>query len=282
MNDLTTALVNGVALGAITAFAALGLHYSFGMLGFVNLVHGEAMLLGGYAAFVSQDHFGSPVLGMVVAPFLAAAVGALVELTLLRRLYRRPLDSLLVTFGIALVIRQSVEVAFTNAPRRVLDPLEGTVSLGDVAFARWRLLLVVFVAVLSVALWWVVERSDVGLRVRAAVANYEMATALGIHAARLRTLVFAIGSAVAGLAGAMLAPLFTLDPQFGLLFLVNALVAVILGRLGSYWGLVVAAFAIGMATTLLQLTMSAVLAQVAVLVIALVAIRVRPSLHASR
>jgi branched-chain amino acid transport system permease protein/urea transport system permease protein len=216
---------------------------------------------------------------MVIAPLLAAVVGLVTEVALIRRTYDRPLDSLLLTFGIALVIRQGITAMFSNAPRRIDDPLTGTVVWGDIVLSRWRILLIVLVVILVVALKYMTERSSVGVRIQATVGNYELANSLGIDGAKVRTLVFVFGSALAGLAGALLAPLVTLDPQFGVLFLVNALVAVILGRLGSLSGLALAGLGIGVTTTLLQLTVSAAAAQILVLVLAMVFIRIRLSVR---
>jgi branched-chain amino acid transport system permease protein/urea transport system permease protein len=272
---------NVVVLMATYVLIAIGLHFSFGLLNVVNLVHGEFLLVGAYTAFAIQDATGSVLLGMLVAPFVAAAIGAVSERLVLSRMRQRILDTLLATFGLALLLRQGIQVLYTANPRSVSDPISRTIMVGAFVVPLWRLT-VVLAAVVLVALTAVLlARTAVGLRWRATVRNPELAETLGIDTARATTVLFAIGSGLAGLAGALLAPLNTVTPQFGTRFLVPAFLVVILGGQGSLVGLVVAGVLLGGTLGTLQFNISSVTAQMLVGLVAVVGIRARDPLIAA-
>ena len=271
---------NIISLMSVFVLIALGLHFTFGMLGLVNLVHGELMLIGAYTAFVVGAAAGTTWAGVVAAPVVAGAVGLALERVVLRFLYHRPLDSLLATFGLAVIIRQTVQLLFSPNPRRVPDPLRGSIELFGINFPRWRLLVAVLVVALVVAVWAFLHRTGIGLRARAAVVNPDLAETVGLGVGRIRALLFVVGAAIAGLAGALLAPIQTIDPQFGLLFLVNSFLVVILGGPGSLGGLVASGVFLGGSLAVMQFYIPTVFAQIIVLVIAVVGVRLRPALVA--
>lgn len=264
-----------VALVATFILVALGLHFSLGLLGVVNMVHGEFILIGAYVAYQVQEWLGSPMWGFVAAPFVAGLFGVLCEVTLIRRLYLRPLDTLLVTFGLSLIIRQAIQLQYSPNPLQVDDPIGGSFSLAGYNVPWWRLVLVIAAIVLVVA-WLLLDRTSLGVRWRAAVVNPDLAETMGYSVRAARTWLFAVGCGVAGLAGALLAPINTLTPQYGLRFLVNAFLVVILGRPGSIKGLIIAGVVLGGSLGVMQFHMSTVFAQMIMLVIAVVAARVRP------
>lgn len=266
---------NVVVLMATYVLIALGLHYSFGLLNVVNLVHGEFILIGAYTAFAIQVATGSVVLGMVLAPLVAGAIAAGVERLVLARLKERLLDTLLATFGIALLVRQGIQVIYTANPRSVTDPISRSISVGGVIVPLWRLTVVLVTIALVVLTSALISRTSSGLRWRATVRNPELAETLGISTARARTVLFALGSGIAGLAGAILAPLNTVTPQFGIRFLVPAFLVVILGGQGSLRGLVVAGMLLGGTLGVLQTMIRSVNAQMIVVLIAIVGIRLR-------
>jgi branched-chain amino acid transport system permease protein/urea transport system permease protein len=270
---------NVVALIATMLLAALGLHFSLGLVGVVNMVHGEFMLVGAYTAYQVQTVWGSPTWGFVLAPVIAAAVGGVAEVILIRRLYRRPLDTLLVTFGLSLLIRQGVQLYFSPNPKRVRDPIGGAAHVFGYNVPWWRLAITI-AAVVVVLAWALVDRTSVGVRWKAAVVNPELAESMGYSVRRARTSLFVIGCGVAGLAGALLAPLNSLSPQYGLRFLVNSFLVVILGRPGSLKGLVIAAAVLGGSLGIMQFHISTVYAQMLMLLIAVVAARLRPMVMA--
>ena len=269
---------NVVVLVAIFALIALGLHFTFGLLNLVNLVHGEFLLIGAYATYEVQQRTGSVVLGMIVAPVVAALVAAAMERGVLRFLYDRPLDSLLATFGLSVIIRQAVQLLYSANPRSVDNPVSGSVLVLGFNVPWWRLTIVLVTVGLVYGVYRLLSGTAFGLRARASVRNPALAETTGIDVGRMRLALFVIGSAIAGLAGALLAPINTLDPQYGLLFLVNAFLVVILGGAGSLRGLVIAAVVLGGSLSMLQFVISTVFAQIVVLVIAIVGVRLRPVL----
>jgi urea ABC transporter permease protein UrtB len=269
---------NVIALMGVFVLIALGLHFTFGLLDVVNLVHGELLLVGAYTAFQVQEATGSVVYGILMAPLVAAVVGLVMERGILRFLYERPLDSLLATFGLAVILRQLVQLIYSPNPRRVDDPIGGSFELVGFNVPWWRLAVVAATVVLVAAVWATLERTRFGLYASATVKNAVLAEAMGINVGLMRAALFAIGSGIAGVAGALLAPLNTLDPQFGLLFLVNSFLVVILGGQGSLRGLVVAGIVLGGSLAVLQFAISTVFAQIAVLLIAIIGVRLRPIL----
>lgn len=275
---LPTDSFNVVVLIAVFVLVALGLHFTFGLLNVVNLMHGEFLLLGAYTTFEVQRQTGSSVAGMLVAPIVGALVGVAVERGILRVLYERPLDSLLATFGISVIIRQVVQLIYTANPRSVDVPIDGAFVVLGLNVPYWRLVVVLASIALVAAVSWLLTRTPYGLRARAVVRNPVLAAATGLNVGPIRASLFAIGAGLTALAGGLLAPLNTLDPQFGLLFLVNAFLVVILGGQGSLRGLVLAAVVLGGSLSVMQFAISTVFAQIIVLVIAVVAVRFRPVL----
>lgn len=275
---LPTDSFNVVVLIAVFVLIALGLHFTFGLLNVVNLAHGEFLLIGAYTAFQVQETTGNVVLGILLAPVVAAIVGILIERGILRSLYDRPLDSLLATFGLAVIIRQVVQLIYSANPRSVHDAIGGSFEVAGFNVPSWRLVVVIATVGLVGLISAILARTDFGLHARATVRNPALAETMGINVGVMRAALFAIGSGIAGLAGALLAPINTLDPQFGLLFLVNSFLVVILGGQGSLRGLVVAAVLLGGSLSILQFVISTVYAQIIVLVIAIVGVRLRPVL----
>ena len=269
---------NVVVLIGVFVLVALGLHFTFGLLNVVNLAHGEFLLIGAYTTFQVQETTGNVLLGILLAPLVAGAVGILIERGILRSLYDRPLDSLLATFGLAVIIRQVVQLIYSANPRTVHDAIGGSFDVAGIIVPWWRLVLVIATAGLVALVSVIVARTDFGLHARATVRNPALAETMGINVGLMRAALFALGSAIAGLAGALLAPINTLDPQFGLLFLVNSFLVVILGGQGSLRGLVVAAALLGGSLSILQFMIPTVYAQIIVLVIAILGVRLRPVL----
>lgn len=267
---------NVVVLIAVFMLIALGLHFTFGLLNVVNLAHGEFLLIGAYTAFQVQEATGNVVLGIFLAPVVAAIIGIVMERGILRSLYERPLDSLLATFGLAVIIRQVVQLIYSANPRRVHDAIGGSFEVAGFNVPSWRLVVVIATVGLVALTSAILAKTDFGLHARATVRNPALAETMGINVGVMRAALFAMGSAIAGLAGALLAPINTLDPQFGLLFLVNSFLVVILGGQGSLRGLVVAAVLLGGSLSILQFVIPTVYAQIIVLVIAIVAVRLRP------
>jgi urea ABC transporter permease protein UrtB len=273
---------NVIVLAAVFVLVAAGLHFTFGMLNVVNLVHGELILIGAYTTLQIQRTTGNVLVGMALAPLVAGAVGVAMERGVLRFLYGRPFDSLLATFGLSVIIRQLVQFIFTPNPQTVRNPVGGSFLLGGFNIPWWRMIIVLVSAAMVFGVIQFLQRSRFGLHARATVANPVLAETMGINTGAVRAGLFTLGAAIAGLAGAMLAPISTLNPQFGLLFLVNSFLVVIIGGKGSLRGLVVAGLVLGGTLAALQFLMSTVLAQIVILAIAIVGVRVRPLLGVVR
>lgn len=267
---------NVLVLIAVFVLIALGLHFTFGLLNVVNLAHGEFLLIGAYTAFQIQETTGSVVLGMVFAPLVAGLIGAVVERGILRFLYNRPLDSLLATFGVSVIIRQAVQLRYSANPRTVDDPIGGSFVVVGLNIPWWRFVIVLVTITLVSGMFALLNRTRFGLYARATIHNPELADTMGINSGKMRATMFAVGSGLAGLAGALIAPINTLNPTFGILFLVNSFLVVILGGQGSLRGLVAAAIVLGGSLAVLQFIISTVFAQIIVLVIAIIGVRVRP------
>lgn len=271
-----------VALAATWILIALGLHLTFGLLGIVNLAHGEFLLVGAYVAFAISAATGSVLLGVLIAGSVTALLGALLDAIVLRRLRARLLDTLLATFGAAVVMRQGIQLIAGPNPRALLDPISRSAVIGGVIVPGWRLAIVMVTLVLVLVLARLLSATDLGIQWRAVAGNARLATTLALDVDRTRTVVFAVGCGVAGLAGAMLAPVSTLSPQYGTRFLVPAFLVVILGGVGSLKGLVIAGAVLGATLGALQFRVDGVNAQMLVVLLAVVLLRAREPLRAMR
>jgi branched-chain amino acid transport system permease protein/urea transport system permease protein len=267
--------LNSLTLISILFLVSIGLTITFGLLGIINLAHGEFFMLGAYTVVVGAE-LGVPLIVILIAtPFVVGAFGAAVEQTVIKHLYTRPLDTLLATWGLSLVIRQVVLIVF-GARQRGSDALfSGTVSVLGVDYPAYRLFIMVMAVVVAVAFLLWVYRSDFGVKLRAVIFNRDMAGAIGVNTRWVDRMTFAVGAAIAGLAGAIIAPLGTVNPNMGLPWLIDSFLVVIVGGQAAIGAMVGAGF-IGGAESTLAFSMQPVLASVLVLVIAIVALRLRP------
>lgn len=275
MSTLVQILAQGTAVGAVLLLSALGLAVIYGVMGVVNLAHGEFVMLGAYVMVLLSGSL-SPWLAIALAPVVVGAIGLVADRALIRFLYHEPVKSMLGTFGLALVIRQLVLMIEGPELRFVGLPLSGSVALGfGEEFPTWRLALICFalLATVTVALW--LTRSVSGLRVRAATADAEIAGTLGINISRVNALTFAAGTALAGFAGALIAPLNSVYPGMGTTYLVGAFLVVVLAGLGNLRGLAVWALAVGLLTAAVAVPANDLLAQVVVWCAALAVVAMR-------
>ena len=239
MEAFATFLLNFVYVSAILALVALGLAMVFGLLGVMNMAHGEFVMLGAYSAYVVQTAQISFFWAIPLAIFVSAILGFLIEWSVIRHLYNRAFDTLLATWGLAILIRKGVEVVFTRDYKSVNQVVPGTVELFGVNYPAYRLILIsIIICIFVVLLLWY-QRSKVGLRVRAMVQNPGLAAAIGIDIAILSRVTFVIGVSTAGLAGALLAPLVRVEPYIGLDYLLSSFFILVVGGLGSIEGLLI-------------------------------------------
>jgi urea transport system permease protein len=268
--------LNGLSLAGILILVALGLGITFGLLGVINLAHGELFMLGAYTVLVVQQATGNVWLGIAVAPVAVGAIGLLIERGVIKRLYERPFDTLLATWAVSIVVRQGITLWQGGGFQPIPHPITGSVSVLGVPYSRYRLVLLALGVAVLVLAGVLLYRTRLGLQARAAIQNREIAAAMGINVGRLDSIVFTLGAALAGLAGAAMGPLVTVSPAMGLPFLASSFFVVILGGTGSLIGVAAGAAIIGGGQALISFFANPVIAQVAVLLLAIVVIRIAP------
>ena len=279
----------GISLGSVLLLAAIGLAITFGVMGVINMAHGEMIMLGAYATFVVQELFrafaapelfGFYLLAAVPAAFLtAAAFGLLIERGCIRFLYGRPLETLLATWGLSLILQQLVRSLFGANNREVANPewISGAVQLfGGVSVTVNRLCIVGFCLAAVAALAAFIRYSRFGLNMRAVTQNRAMAASMGIRTGRVDALTFALGSGIAGTAGMALSQISNVSPNLGQNFIVDSFMVVVFGGVGSLWGTIVGAFTLGIVNKFLEPVSGAVLGKIVVLVFIILFIQLRP------
>lgn len=232
INAFMNALFIGLSIASIWLIAAVGLTIIYGTMGVINMAHGELIMLGAYTTYVLQANFAVPFLLCLPIVFLVVAFfGFVIERTIIRKLYDRPLDTLLATWGVSLILIQLVRVIFGTAPKYVEVPqwLNFQVSLGFLHLSGFRVFIMLITAALVVATWYGAYRTTWGIRVRAVMADPEMASSFGIQNSRVYGLTFAYGAGLAGVAGALFGGLKTLMPDMGGGYIVEAFLVVVVG-----------------------------------------------------
>ena len=240
-------VLNGLLVGGYYLIIALGLSLIFSLGGVVNLAHGAFYALGAYAAVMLTEQFGFTG-ALILSPVLVGVFGALFESLILRRFYQKdPILSLLVTFGMAMVIEQVIRMIWGSTPLQFIIPsaLKGQVVLGDFIYSKYRLLMLAVVFLVLFCVWLLLKKTAFGRVVRAGTQRPDMVAVLGIHLQRYMTGVVVIGVALASLAGVLLAPLAGVHPSMGSEIMTSAFVVVVIGGLGSFWGVVLAALLVG-------------------------------------
>jgi len=282
------ALFTGISLGSILLLVALGLAITYGLMGVINMAHGELMMIGAYATYVVQILFRQYLpaafdwylLVAVPISFLSAAlVGAVLERLVLKHLYGRPLETLLATWGISLVLMQSVRSLFGAQNVGVENPswMSGGVQLlPNLSLPYNRLVIIGFALFVLLGMALLISKTRLGLFVRGVTQNRPMASALGVHTARIDTYAFSLGCGIAGLAGCALSQIGNVGPDLGQNYIVDAFMVVVLGGVGQLAGTVYAAMGLGLMNKLLEGLAGAVLAKIAVLVFIIIFIQKRP------
>ncbi len=245
MDDAIKLIFDVAAFASIMVLVVSGLAVIASLMGIFNLGHGEFVLLGAYTVFLFRE-WGLPIwLGMMVAPLVVGAFGAGVERTVIRRLYAQPVIAMLATYAIGLIIREIVRGLIGGKYYAIEEPLSGAFQMGGISFSVWRTVIICATVATMVGAWMFLTRSRTGLQIRGALENAALARASGVSTARLYALTFAMGAALAGLAGALMVPLFSLSADLGVRFLVQAFLSVMLGGIGTFSGPVVGGAMIG-------------------------------------
>jgi len=274
---MVTTFLNSVSLAAILGLVAIGLAVIFGVRGVINLAHGELFVLGAYSTVWFDGRGLSLWFGVVAAPFVVGAIGWALEVTVVRRLYTRPIDTLVATFGLSIIIREIIKLSFGKGSRNVPLPLSGQVDLLGTSYPQYRLFLTAASAVILGTVAWLAVRTDIGVKVRAVIQRRPMAEAMGIDGRRIDQGIFVMGAALAGLAGALMAPLITLNPEVGPTFLARSFLVVIIGGIGSVLPAIGSAIVIGLSEGLISSYIRPVYAQMLLFVVAIVVLCVRPT-----
>jgi urea transport system permease protein len=285
-----TALQNawyGLSLGSVLLLAAIGLAITFGVMGVINMAHGEMVMLGAYTTFVVQEVIRaknpalldySLAIAIPLAFAVAGAVGIVVERGIIRFLYGRPLETLLATWGLSLVLQQAVRTAFGPTNKDVGTPswMSGAFDLGQMTITYNRLWIIVFTLLVFIGLLALLRFTRFGLEMRAVTQNRAMAASMGIRTSRIDALTFGLGSGIAGLAGVALSQIDNVSPNLGQGYIIDSFMVVVFGGVGNLWGTLVGAFTLGIANKFLEPYAGAVLGKIAILVLIILFIQKRP------
>ncbi len=278
----------GISLGSVLLLAAVGLAITFGVMGVINLAHGEMLMLGAYTTFVVQQVILavapglselSVLIALPAAFLVAGGMGVLLEQTVVRHLYGRPLETLLATFGISLLLQQGVRTIFGAPNKEVSNPswMSGSIELiGGAVLTYNRLFILVFSLAVLAALALVLKRTTFGLHVRAVTQNRGMARAMGIPSGRIDALTFGLGSGIAGIGGVALSQITNVSPNLGQSFIVDSFMVVVFGGVGSLWGVLGGSMVLGILNKFLEPYAGAMLGKVIVLVLIILFIQWRP------
>jgi branched-chain amino acid transport system permease protein len=265
-----------MAFTSVMVLIVLGLGVIASMMGIFNFAHGELVLLGAYTVYLSDANGIGTWPGVIAAPIIVGAAGYALERTIIKRFYANPIIAMLGTYAIGLVIREIVRGLLGGHYKSIPEPLSGSFNVGGLDFSLWRTVIIGTTLVIIAASWLLLARTAIGLRVRGALENPMLARSCGISTARLYALTFAFGAALAGLAGALIVPLYQLSADIGIRFLVQSFLSVMLGGVGTFEGPVLGASAVGVMASGLPWVVIPVLADPLVFVIALAIVKFRP------
>ncbi|RVU21559.1 urea ABC transporter permease subunit UrtB [Methylobacterium oryzihabitans] len=277
----------GISLGSVLLLAAIGLAITFGVMGIINMAHGEMVMLGAYTTFLVQEGFRrsapdlfdwSLPIAIPLAFLAAGAVGVLIERLVIRHLYGRPLETLLATWGISLILQQAVRSVFGPTNREVGAPsyMSGAFDLFGLSITWGRLWIVVFAMAVFVGLNLILKATSFGLKTRAVTQNRRMAAAMGIRTPWVDAMTFGLGSGIAGIAGVALSQIDNVSPNLGQGYIIDSFLVVVFGGVGNLWGTLVAALSLGVANKFLEPYAGAVLGKILLLVFIILFIQKRP------
>jgi urea transport system permease protein len=277
----------GLSLGSVLLLAAIGLAITFGVMGVINMAHGEMVMLGAYTTFVVQEIIRNHAPGLFewslaialpLAFIVAGGVGVVIERTIIRFLYGRPLETLLATWGLSLILQQAVRTIFGPNNRQVGTPdwMSGATDVGSLTITFNRMWIIVFAVAVFAALMIILKRTSFGLKMRAVTQNRAMAAAMGIRTPLIDAMTFGLGSGIAGIAGVALSQIDNVSPNLGQGYIIDSFLVVVFGGVGNLWGTLVGAFSLGIVNKLLEPYAGAVVGKILVLVFIILFIQRRP------
>jgi amino acid/amide ABC transporter membrane protein 1, HAAT family (TC 3.A.1.4.-) len=275
----------GISFGSVLILAAIGLAITFGVMGVINMAHGELIMLGAYTTYVVQllmpNYIGLSILVAIPAAFIVSGlVGILIERGIIRHLHGRPLETLLATFGVSLVLQQVVRTIFSPLNRSVETPewMSGALEINGILSLTWnRLYIIVFCLIVFAALVMVLKKTSLGLQVRAVSQDRNMARAMGVRSNWVDAMTFGLGSGVAGIAGVALSQLTNVGPNLGQAYIIDSFMVVVFGGVGNLWGTLIGGFGLGIINKFMEPWVGAVLAKVLILIFIILFIQKRPS-----
>ena len=279
MDQFIEQIVTGLSIGSILLLVALGLSIIYGSMGIINLAHGEFVMLGAYAAWVFHTYFGLGLLASLVPIFLVvASFGWVIERYVLSLLNNRPLDTILATWGVGIMLQQAVRLMVGSELRYVQLPpsLSDSMDVFGLSVSSYRVFLFVVSLALFAATWLLVNRTTIGMKLRAIIQDRSVAASFGINARRVYALTFAYGAGLAGLAGALVSPLKSVSPDMGTGYVIDAFMVVVLGGVQSLAGTVASAFILGELSGGIAFLQNDTVAKAIVLLAIVVLIRFRP------
>jgi urea transport system permease protein len=277
----------GLSLGSVLLLAAIGLAITFGVMGVINMAHGEMVMLGAYVTYVVQDAIRqydpavfdySLAIAIPLAFLFSGIVGILIERSIIRFLYGRPLETLLATWGLSLILQQAVRTGFGPTNKEVDNPafMSGAFDVGGITITYNRLWIICFALAVFVALIALLRFTRLGLEMRAVTQNRAMAASMGIRTSRIDALTFGLGSGIAGMAGVALSQIDNVSPNLGQGYIIDSFMVVVFGGVGNLWGTFVGSFVLGIANKFLEPYAGAVLGKIAILVLIILFIQKRP------
>jgi urea transport system permease protein len=277
----------GLSLGSVLLLAAIGLAITFGVMGVINMAHGEMVMIGAYTTFVVQEVIRtrypglfdvSLLIAVPLAFLVSGGIGVLIERGIIRFLYGRPLETLLATWGLSLVLQQAVRTMFGPTNREVGNPswMSGAFELGQITITYNRLWILCFTLAVFAILLAMLRYTALGLEMRAVTQNRRMAASMGIATSRVDALTFGLGSGIAGIAGVALSQIDNVSPNLGQSYIIDSFMVVVFGGVGNLWGTLVGAFTLGIANKFLEPVAGAVLGKIAILVLIILFIQKRP------
>lgn len=276
MSDLIILALDASNFILALLLVTLGLVIIFGLMNVINMAHGELFLLGAYTVYAVQRVGGNFWLALVLTPVVLGAIGWLIEELVIRHVYHRFVDTILATWGLSIALKQGVIIVFGPTAQQVDNPIPGTLEILGAAYPAYRLFVMAAAVVAAGGVFLLFYRTDWGLMARAVIANRPMARNLGIDTRRMDRRTFALGAALAGLAGAVMAPLMSVDPQMGVGFLVPAFLSILVGGTGTLLGTLLGTTLIAGGTSIASSLWTQIAAQIIVFSLAIVIIRLFP------
>jgi urea transport system permease protein len=279
VNQFIEQIITGLSIGSILLLVALGLAIIYGSMGIINLAHGEFVMLGAYTAWLFQTHFGLGLLASLIPIFLVVAmIGWVIERFVLSLLNNRPLDTILATWGVGIMLQQCVRLTVGSELRYVQLPrsLSDSMDVFGISVSSYRVFLFIITIVLFGVTWLLMNRTTIGMQLRAIIQDRSVAASFGINAKRVYGFTFAYGAGLAGLAGALVSPLKSVSPDMGTGYVIDAFMVVVLGGVQSLAGTVASAFILGELSGAIAFLQNDTVAKALVLLAIVVLIRFRP------